>query len=117
MVALGEARVSHLISVQLDVLAGLLVELRALGASLTEDEQLTAASGRSLERALVGPVGEEAAVAGADWAAALGALAARTLAVAAVLDATLAAYRVADEGLAGQIDGGRAGRPGVSVPR
>jgi hypothetical protein len=107
--------VSHLISVQLDVLAGLLVELRALGAALTEDEQLTAASGRSLERALVGPVGEEAAVAGADWAAALGTLAARTLAVAAVLDATLAAYRVADQGLAGRID---AGRPGATaVPR
>jgi len=110
--------VSHLISVQLDVLAGLLAQLRALGVELTEDHQLTAATGRSLERAVAGPVGEEAAGAGAEWAAALGALAARTLAVAAVLESALAGYRVADEGLAGHIHGGGAGRVGdMAVPR
>jgi hypothetical protein len=118
--------VSHLISVQLDVLAGLLAELRALGAEFTEEGQLTAATGRSLARALAGPVGEEAALAGTEWAGALAALAARTLAVAATLDAALAAYRAADLGLAGQIDAGgdgrtdvgRAGRIGVrAVPR
>jgi hypothetical protein len=107
--------VSHLISVQLDVLAGLLAELRALGGELTDDEQLTAASGRSLQRALSGPVGEEAARAGADWAAVLAVLAVRTLAVAASLDAALSAYRVSDAGLAGQIDRGHSGT--AAVPR
>jgi len=110
--------VSHVISVQLDVLAGLLAELRALGGELTEEEQLTAATGRGLERALGGPVGEEAARAGDGWAAALAALAVRTLAVAAGLDAAVTAYRVADAGLAGQLDGGRGGPLGaVAVPR
>lgn len=109
---------SHLISVQLDVLAGLLAELRSLGAEFTEEGQLTAASGRSLARALAGPVGEEAALAGTDWAGALSALAARTLAVAATLDAALAAYRTADLDLAGQIDMDRTGRVGDrAVPR
>jgi hypothetical protein len=111
--------VSHLISVQLDVLAGLLGELRALGAELGEEGELTSATGRSLGNALSGPVGEEAAVAGAAWAEALAALAGRTLAVAATLDAALAAYRDADLGLAGHIEvGGRAGRIGAqAVPR
>ena len=78
----------------------------------------TAATGRSLAGALAGPVGEEAALAGAEWSAALAVLAARTLAVAATLDAALAAYRSADLGLAGQIDGGRGGRIGTrAVPR
>ena len=67
---------SHLISVQLDVLGGLLAELRALGAELGGEQQLTAASGQALARSLAGPVGEEAALAGAEWAGALGALAA-----------------------------------------
>jgi hypothetical protein len=107
--------VSHLISVQVDVLAGLLADLRVLGGELTEDEQLTAASARSLQRALPGPVGEEADLAGAAWASALAALAARTLAVAASLDAALSAYRVADAGLAGQIDRGQSGT--AAVPR
>jgi hypothetical protein len=110
--------VSHLISVQLDVLGRLLAELRALGAELTEDGQLTSATDRSLERALAGPVGEEAELAAAEWAGALAALATRTLAVAATLDAALTAYRVADLGLAGQIDTGGAGRIGrQAVPR
>jgi hypothetical protein len=110
--------VSHLISVQLDVLAGLLAELSCLGVELTEEQQLTAATGRSLERALPGPVGEEAALAGAAWAAALTPLAVRTLAVVASLDAALSAYRAADVRLAGLIDGGRGGRvPVVAVPR
>jgi hypothetical protein len=100
--------VSHLISVQLDVLAGLLADLRALGSELAEEERSTAASGRSLERALSGPVGEEAARVGSQWAGALAAVAARTLAVAATLDGALAAYRAADLGLAGQLDAGRA---------
>jgi hypothetical protein len=110
--------VSHLISVQLDVLAGLLAELRALGDELTEDGQLAAATSRSMERALVGPVGEEAAAAGAGWGEALMALAQRAVAVAATLDAALAAYRAADAGLAGQIGAGRAvPLVGRAVPR
>ena len=109
---------SHLISVQLDVLGGLLAELRALGAELGEDEGIGAATGPSLARALPGPVGEEAALAGGAWSGALGTLAARTLAVAATLDAALAAYRAADLGLAGQLAGGRSGRTGTrAVPR
>ena len=106
---------SHLISVQLDVLGGLLAELRALGAELGGEQQLTAASGQALARSLAGPVGEEAALAGAEWAGALGALAARTLAVAASLDAALAAYRAADLQLAGRIAPARPGM--VAVPR
>ena len=98
---------SHLISVQLDVLGGLLAELRELGVELTEEGQLTAATGRSLERALSGPVGEEAAVAGTQWAGALATLATRVLAVAAMLDAALVTYRAADLGLAEQIDRSR----------
>jgi hypothetical protein len=110
--------VSHLISVQLDVLAGLLAELRALGVELAEEGQLTSATGRSLERALAGPVGEEAAHSGAEWAGVVAALAIRTLAVAATLDAALVAYRAADLGLAGQMDAGRPGRIGApAVPR
>jgi hypothetical protein len=108
--------VSHLISVQLDVLAGLLADLRVLGGELTDDAAVTAATGRGLERALPGPVGEEAARAGAEWATALAALTVRTLAVAATLDAALSAYRAADVGLAEQIDAD--GRIGATpVPR
>jgi hypothetical protein len=110
--------VSHLISVQLDVLAGLLAELRALAADLTEDEQLSSATAWSLEGALAGAVGEEARQAGTAWAGGMGALAARTLAVAATLDAALDAYRAADAGVAGQIEATGAGRIGVpAVPR
>jgi len=36
--------VSHLISVQLEALGGLLAELRALGVELDEDQGLTAAT-------------------------------------------------------------------------
>jgi hypothetical protein len=106
--------VSHLISVQLDALAGLLAELRELGGELADDQQLTAAAGRSLAQSLTGPVAEEAGLAGAEWSGALGALAARTLAVAAGLDAALAAYRAADLGLAGQLGSVRLG---TTVPR
>ena len=106
---------SHLISVQLDALGALLAELTVLGAELGEEGELAAAAGRSLGAALPGPVGEAAAGAGADWADALTTLAARALAVAATLDAALAAYRAADEGLAAGIDRGWAGR--VPVPR
>jgi hypothetical protein len=110
--------VSHLISVQLEVLGGLLAELRALGVELAEEEQGIAGTSRSWEQALAGPVGEEAALAGGQWTAALAALAARTLAVAATLDAALDAYRAADLGLAGQIEGGATGRVGDrAVPR
>jgi len=107
--------VSHLISVQLDALGALLTELTALGAELGSDGELTAATGRSLGTALDGPVGESAAAAGAGWADALATLAARTLAVAATLDAALDSYRAADAGLAARIDPGWAGR--VPVPR
>jgi hypothetical protein len=110
--------VSALISVQLDVLAGLLAELRALGAELGEEQRLTSATGWSVRGALAGPVGEETALAAAEWAEALTALATRTLAVAATLDAALSSYRAADLGLAGQIDGSHAGRIGTRpVPR
>jgi hypothetical protein len=110
--------VSHLISVQLDVLGGLLAELRALGVELAEEGRSAAATGRSLERALAGPVGEEAVLAGAQWTGAVAGLATRTLAVAATLDAALAAYRAADLGLAEQLAGGRSGRVGARpVPR
>ena len=109
---------SHLISVQLDVLGGLLAELRALGVELGEDQVLSAATGPPLERALAGPVGEEAALAGGAWSGALATLAARTLAVAATLEAALAAYRAADLGLADQLAGSRSGRVGPrAVPR
>ena len=106
---------SHLISVQLDVLAGLLAELRALGLEMTEDGELASGAGRSLERALAGPVGQEAGLAGMAWSESLAALATRTLAVAASLDAALVAYRAADLGLAGQIEAGRVGLQ--AVPR
>jgi hypothetical protein len=110
--------VSHLISVQLEALGGLLAELRALGVELDEDQGLTAATGPALERALPGPAGEEAALAGAAWSGALATLAARTLAVAASLEAALLAYRAADHGLAEQLAGGPAGRVGTrAVPR
>jgi hypothetical protein len=105
--------VSQPISVQLDVLAELLVELRALGAELVEEQQLTAATGWSLERVLPGPVGVEAAVAGAAWAGALTALSQGTFAVATTLDAALTAYRAADAGLAAQLAGRR--RPRLAM--
>jgi hypothetical protein len=107
--------VSHLISVQLDALAELLGELTALGAELEREGELSTATGRTLGTALDGPVAQAAGEAGAGWAATVTALAARTLAVAAVLDAAVAAYRVADAGLATAI-GGPASRPGA-VPR
>ena len=106
---------SHLISVQLDVLGALLAELTALGVELADDEGVTAASGRSLGAALDGPVGVAAGTAGAQWTELVTTLAARTLAVAATLDAALAAYRAADEGIAGRLDPGWVGR--VPVPR
>jgi hypothetical protein len=110
--------VSHLISVQVEVLGGLLEELRALGVELGEERQLTAATGVSVQRALTGPVAEQAGRAGTEWTAALGALAARTLAVAANLEAALVSYREADLGMAGQLAGGPAGRVGSrAVPR
>jgi hypothetical protein len=110
--------VSHLISVQLEVLGGLLADLRGLGVDLAEEQTATAAGGRSLAGALPGPVGEEAALAGSQWTAAVAALAGRTLAVAATLEAALEAYRVADLGLAEQLQQNRPGRAGTTaVPR
>ncbi|MFQ1003427.1 hypothetical protein [Modestobacter sp. SSW1-42] len=106
---------SHLISVQLDALTALLAELSALGVELQREGELCAATGHSLAAALEGPVGADAAAAGAGWTELVTALAARTLAVAATLEAAVAAYRTADAGLAGQLDPGWAGR--VPVPR
>jgi hypothetical protein len=83
--------VSHVISVQLDVLAGLSADLRALGAELIEDEQLSSATGWSLERALAGAAGEEARQVGTAWAGVVAALAVRTQVVAATLERALAA--------------------------
>ena len=106
---------SHLISVQLDALSALLTELSALGVELEQEGELCAATGRSLAAALEGPVGEDAGVAGAGWTELVTTLAARTLAVAASLEAAVAAYRAADAGIAGQLDPGWSGR--VPVPR
>jgi hypothetical protein len=106
---------SHLISVQLDALTALLAELSALGVDLEREGQLCAATGRSLTAALAGPVGTDAGVAGAGWAELVTALAVRTLAVAASLEAAVASYRAADAGIAGQLAPGRPGS--VPVPR
>ena len=106
---------SHLISVQLDALGALLAELSALGVELEQEGELCAATGRSLGAALEGPVGADAEIAGAGWTDLVTTLAARTLAVAAGLQAAVGTYRVADAGIAGQLDAGRAGR--VPVPR
>jgi hypothetical protein len=106
---------SHLVSVQLDALTALLAELSALGVQLEREGELCASTGRSLGAALAGPVGTDAEVAGVAWTDLVTTLAARTLAVAASLEAAVAAYRTADAGLAGQLDAGRAGR--VAVPR
>ncbi len=106
---------SHLISVQLDALRVLLDDLVALGAELQEEADWTAAGRASPGAALPGPVGDAAGRVVAGWTDVLAALAARCLAVAATLDAALAAYRAADEGLAGQLS--RAGVPGVAVPQ
>lgn len=105
---------SHLISVQLDVLAVLLEELTALGGELAEEGELGTATGRTLGTALDGAVGEAAGETGAAWAAAVTALPARVLAVTATLDAALTAYRAADAGLAGRIG---LSRPGLAVPQ
>ncbi|MGY1748290.1 hypothetical protein [Modestobacter sp. SYSU DS0511] len=94
---------SGLVSVQLEALGQLQVELAGLGVELTDDAGLTGATGRSLATALPGPVGETAADAGVRCAELAGALADRTAVVAAVLDAALTAYRAADAGLAAQL--------------
>jgi hypothetical protein len=106
--------VSHLISVQLDALAGLLEELTVLGRQLGGEAQLSSSTGRSLETALSGAVGVAAGEAGAEWSAVLTALAARTLAVAATLEQALAAYRAADAGIAERIGAGPHGRAAVA---
>jgi hypothetical protein len=107
--------VSALISVQLDALAALLAELSALGVQLEREGELCASTGRSLGAALAGPVGADAEVAGEAWTDLVTTLAARSLAVAASLEAAVASYRTADAGLAGQLDPGWVGR--VPVPR
>jgi len=103
--------VTQPISVQLDVLAELLLQLRTLGAAVTEEEELTASTGWAVTGALAGPVGEEAGVAGREWAGVLAALADRTLAVADGLDAALSGYRAAEDELAQQIAGRSGGPP------
>jgi hypothetical protein len=110
--------VSHLIAVQLDALAELLGELTALGAELESEGELSTATGRSLGTALDGAVGAAAGDSGSAWAACVTALAARTLAVAATLDAALNAYRAADLALAEQIGAAAAARgDSLVVPR
>jgi len=99
------------ISVQLDVLAELLLQLTTLGAELAEEEELAGSTGWAFPGALAGPVGEEAGLAGREWAGAVGALAARTLVVAATLDAALTGYRAAEHELALQIAGWAGGPP------
>ncbi len=104
---------SHLISVQLDVLGVLLDELTSLGAELAQEGELGTATGRTLGSALDGPVGAAAGDTGAAWAAAVTALAARVLAVTATLEAALTAYRLADATLAGQLGAGLPGLVGA----
>ncbi|MQA36503.1 hypothetical protein, partial [Modestobacter roseus] len=94
---------SGLVSVQLEALGQLRVELAGLGRELAGDAELSGAVGRSLGSALPGAVGAAAASAGGRCAGLTGALAGRTAEVAAVLDAALTAYRAADAGLAGQL--------------
>jgi hypothetical protein len=106
--------VSHLISVQLDALAVLLDELTALGRQLDDEAELSASTGRSLGAALGGAAGDAAGDVGAGWAVVVTVLAARTLAVAAVLDAAVAGYRTADAGLAERIGAGRHGLVAVA---
>jgi hypothetical protein len=106
--------VSHLVSVQLDALGVLLDELVALGRQLGGEAELSGSSGRSLGAALGGTAGAAADDAGAGWAAVTAALAARTLAVAATLDAALATYRSTDAGLAAQMVAGPYGRVAVA---
>ena len=106
---------SHLIAVQLDVLAELLGELTTLGAELDSEGELSTATGRTLGTALDGAAGSAAGDTGAAWAATVTALAARTLAVAATLDAALTAYREADQVLAQQI--AVSGAEPMAVPR
>jgi hypothetical protein len=106
--------VSHLVSVQLDALAVLLDELTALGRQLEDEAQLSASTGRSLGAALSGVAGAAAEDVGADWAAVVTALAARTLAVAATLDAALAGYRAVDATLVERISAGRHGLVAVA---
>jgi hypothetical protein len=106
--------VSHLISVQLDVLEVLLDELTALGAELVQEGELGTATGRTLGTALDGAVGAAAGDTGAAWAAAVTALAARTLAVTATLQAALTAYRASDAALAEQLG---VSRTGLAVAR
>ncbi|MEU2351087.1 hypothetical protein [Modestobacter sp. NPDC049651] len=96
---------SHLVSVQLDVLRGLLGELAALAAELDDDAGATAVTGRAVADALPGEAGTRAAAAGEGWSAALTALAARTCAVAATLEAAIESYRAADEQIAQRIEG------------
>ena len=96
---------SHLVSVQLDVLRGLLVELVALAAELDDDAAGTAGAGRALADALPGDAGTHAAAVGEAGTAALTALAARTSAVADTLGAAVESYRTADEQVAQLIEG------------
>ena len=105
---------SHLISVQLDVLGVLLEELTALGAELAEEGELGTAAGRTLGSALDGAVGAAAGDTGAAWGAAVTALAVRVAAVSATLSAAVDAYRAADEALAVQVG---ISRPGLAVAR
>ena len=97
---------SEPISVQLDVLGELLVELRLLGAELTEEGLDTTVTAGALAGALAGPVGADAALAGQAWSGLITALATRTTEVAGALDAALIAYRAADLEAARHIAGG-----------
>ena len=96
---------SEPISVQLDVLGELLVELRLLGVELADDGLATTVTAGTLAGSLPGPVGEDAGRAGQSWAGLLTALATRTGEVAGALDAALVAYRAADLAVARQITG------------
>ena len=89
--------------VQLDALDALAAELAALGTELADDELVCRSCARTLGTALSGPPGETAARAGLAWTALLAALAERASAVAAMLSASVAAYRAVDAAAAARV--------------
>jgi len=102
------------ISVQLDAVDALAVELAALSAELGEEEGLCRSTARSLTAALEGHEGWTAGATATAWAALVAVVSARTAAVAATLTGATAAYRAADAALSEGI-GSR--RPGPVGPR
>jgi hypothetical protein len=102
------------ISVQLDAVDALAVELAALAAELGEEEALCRSTARSLTTALDGHEGWTAGAAATAWGGLAAVVAARAVSVAATLTGATSAYRAADAALSTGI-GGR--EPGTVGPR